>query len=109
MTSPMPPQQAIFPEDLVLQQMMQLTTAIRDWHGEALARGNIPLTPDFLEKPVKAIGGGMWKGFFETNGFLLGEPAEEDKSDFRRTVEAEAASSETSAPAAASPSGSPRW
>jgi len=90
MPGAMQEQETLSPEQQALQQMeAELEARQSERDREALARGNNPLTPDFLENPMKAIGGGMWKGLFETKDFLFGEPAQEDKTDFRRTVEAE--------------------
>jgi len=55
---------------------------------EILDSQNSPLTPDFLENPMQAIGGGMAKAVFETKDFLFGEPAEEDKWQLRKDIEA---------------------
>ncbi|MGO4832607.1 hypothetical protein AB4144_09980, partial [Rhizobiaceae sp. 2RAB30] len=40
-----------------------------------------------VDKTLTAIGSGTLKAGFETKDFLMGEPAEEDKSEFRRDVE----------------------
>lgn len=54
-----------------------------------LAAGRSPLKPDFIEDIETAVGTGIAKAAFETKDFLFGEPAEADKSNFRRSLEAQ--------------------
>ncbi|WP_246765342.1 hypothetical protein [Aminobacter sp. SR38] len=67
--------------DLAAGQAQKDEAVLRNLNGASLM-------PDFMDNMQQSIGGGMAKAVFEAKDFLVGEPAEADKSPMRRSIEA---------------------
>lgn len=72
-------------DDEILGQVLDQTSADFAQERETQDQGIMGAAVDF----AKSIGVGAAKSIFETGDFIMGEPAEEDKTGIRRGIEAE--------------------